>query len=66
MSTTVDIDQELLKKAARILDEKEESRLIHMALEALIERENARHLARLGGSEPELRPASRRRLEQAA
>ena len=66
MQETMDIDQELLKKAAQILGEKEKSRLIQMALEALIERESARHLARLGGSEPELRPVSRRRLEQAA
>ncbi len=56
MQATMDIDQQLLKKAAQILGEKEESRLINMALEALIVRENARHLARLGGSEPELRP----------
>ncbi len=66
MQATLDIDQQLLKKAAQILGEKEDSRLIHMALEALIERESARQLARLGSSEPELLPVSRRRLEQAA
>ncbi|WP_045215863.1 type II toxin-antitoxin system VapB family antitoxin [Desulfonatronovibrio magnus] len=62
MQETMDIDQELLKKAAQILGEKEKSRLIQMALEALIERENARNLARLGGSQPELRHVPRRRL----
>ncbi len=47
MNAFLDIHQQLLKKAARILGEKEESRLIHMVLDALIERENAHHLARL-------------------
>jgi hypothetical protein len=40
---------------------KEKSALVREALKALIERESARRLARLGGSEPELEPVPRRR-----
>ena len=39
---------------------KEKSSLIREALKALIERESARRLARLGGSEPDLKAAPRR------
>jgi hypothetical protein len=38
---------------------------VREALTALIERESARRLARLGGSETELAPAPRRRPESA-
>jgi hypothetical protein len=39
----------------------EKSALVHEALEALVEREAARRLARLDGSEPDLKAAPRRR-----
>ena len=39
----------------------EKSRLVREALKALIERESARRLARLGGSEPALKTPPRRR-----
>lgn len=42
---------------------KERAALVREALRALIERESARRLARLGGSEPELRPVARRQTE---
>ena len=41
----------------------ERTALIHAGLEVLIERESARRLARLGGSEPQLNPVPRRRPE---
>jgi Arc/MetJ family transcription regulator len=65
MRTTVNLDDKLLDEARRITGMKERTALIHEGLRALIERESARHLARLGGSEPELQPVPRRRPESA-
>jgi Arc/MetJ family transcription regulator len=59
--TTLALDDELLKKAQSLTGIREKSALIRDALKALIERESARRLARLGGTEPELKPAPRRR-----
>lgn len=61
MRTTLNINDELLRKAARLTGVTEKTALIHMGLEALIARESARRLARLGGSAPRLRPIRRRR-----
>lgn len=61
MRTTITIDDELLEKAAKLAGPLERSALVHEGLKALIERESARRLARLGGSQPELKAASRRR-----
>ncbi len=61
MRTTINLDEQLLGEAQRITGMKERTALIHAGLRALIERESARRLARLGGSEPELAPVSRRR-----
>ncbi len=65
MRTTINIDDELLAEAQRLTGTKERTALIHAGLRALIERESARRLARLGGSEPQLRPVPRRRSEPA-
>ncbi len=65
MRTTVALDDELLAKAQAFTGLKEKSALIREALKALIERESARRLARLGGSEPELAATPRRRPEPA-
>jgi hypothetical protein len=43
----------------------EKSALVREALKALIERESARRLARLGGSEHKLMPVTRRRPKAA-
>jgi len=59
--TTINLDDQLLGKAQRITGMKERTALIHAGLRALIERESARRLARLGGSEPQLQPIPRRR-----
>jgi Arc/MetJ family transcription regulator len=61
MRTTINLDDQLLGEAQRITGMKERTALIHEGLRALIERESARRLARLGGSEPGLRPVPRRR-----
>lgn len=61
MRTTLNIDDELLAAAARLTGEKEKTSLVREGLKALIERESAKRLARLGGSEPDLKPIRRRR-----
>jgi len=58
--TTINLDDELLEEAQRITSMKGRTALIHEGLRALIERESARRLARLGGSEAQLRPVPRR------
>jgi Arc/MetJ family transcription regulator len=65
MRTTINLDEQLLSEAQRVTGMKERTALIHEGLRALIERESARRLARLGGSEPQLRPIPRRRPEHA-
>lgn len=59
--TTLVLDDELLAKAKALTGLKEQSSLVREALKALIERESARRLARLGGSERGLRKAVNRR-----
>ena len=61
MRTTLNLDDLLLEEARRITGLEERTALIHEGLRALIARESARRLARLGGSEPQLRPSPRRR-----
>ncbi len=61
MRTTVKLDDDLLERAQKLSGLRERSTLLREALEALIQRESARRLARLGGSEPQLRAPPRRR-----
>jgi Arc/MetJ family transcription regulator len=61
MRTTLALDDNLLNQAQLMTGLKEKSALIREALKALIERESARRLALLGGTEPELEAAPRRR-----
>jgi Arc/MetJ family transcription regulator len=61
MRTTINLDEHLISEAQRVTGMKERTALIHEGLKALIQRESARRLARLGGSEPRLRPTPRRR-----
>jgi Arc/MetJ family transcription regulator len=63
MRTTLAIDDELLDEARRLSGVQEKSALVREGLKALIERESARRLARLGGSQPNLTPIPRRRSE---
>ena len=64
MRTTVNLNRESLAEAARLTGVSERTALIHAGLRALIERESARRLARLGGTQPDLEPAPRRRDAQ--
>ena len=61
MRTTLNIDDELLKKAARLSGIDEKTSLVKLGLEALITRESARRLADLGGTEKKLKNIRRRR-----
>jgi Arc/MetJ family transcription regulator len=61
MRTTLSLDDELLAKAQSYTGIRERSELVRQALKALVEREAARRLAQLGGSEPDLKPVPRRR-----
>ena len=63
MRTTLAIDDELLAKAQAFTGLTEKSALVREALKALIEREAARRLARLGGTQPDASAAPRRRPE---
>lgn len=66
MRTTLNIDDALLRKAAKLAGVEEKTALIHLGLEALIARESARRLAALGGTEKGLSPIRRRRSKKAA
>lgn len=61
MRTTLALDDDLVAKAQAFTGLKEKSSLVREALKALIERESARRLARLGGSQPGLKAPPRRR-----
>lgn len=65
MRTTLALDDALLTEAQRLTGTAEKSALVREALVALIERESARRLARLGGSDPAARSAPRRRAKSA-
>lgn len=60
MRTTLNIDDQLLAEAQRITGMAEKTALVGEGLKALIERESARRLARLGGTEPKLKAIPRR------
>jgi Arc/MetJ family transcription regulator len=61
MRTTLILDDALIEKARGLTGIPEKTSLVHAGLRALIASESARRLAALGGSEPALRPAPRRR-----
>lgn len=61
MRTTLNIDDDLLEEARRMTGIAEKSILVREALRALIERESAKRLARLGGTEPQIETIPRRR-----
>ena len=61
MRTTLNIDDEVLEKASRLTGIKEKTALVRLGLEALIARESSKRLAKLGGTEKDLQPISRRR-----
>lgn len=61
MRTTLNIDDALYEEAANLTGVREKTALIKEGLIALIQRESARRLALLGGSDPNATAAPRRR-----
>jgi Arc/MetJ family transcription regulator len=61
MRTTLNIDDALLKEAQRLTGIQERTAVIHEGLRLLVQREASRRLARMGGTQPQLRPIPRRR-----
>lgn len=60
MRTTLALDDDLVTEAQRLTGTMEKTALVRQALRALIERESARRLARLAGSEPDAKSVPRR------
>jgi Arc/MetJ family transcription regulator len=61
MRTTVTLDDDLLAKAMKLTRGLDRSTVLREGLKALIERESAMRLAKLGGTQPQLEPVPRRR-----
>lgn len=60
MRTTIALDDDLLAEAQRLTGTQEKTALVREAFRALIQRESAQRLARLGGTEPQLGEIPRR------
>jgi Arc/MetJ family transcription regulator len=61
MRTTLNIEDNLIEKAKKITGIKEKTALVKLGLEALIARESARRLAKLGGTQKQLQAIPRRK-----
>lgn len=66
MRTTINLDDDLLAQAQKLSGLTERTALLREALLALVQRESAQRLARLGGTEPQLAPVPRRQAAAAA
>jgi Arc/MetJ family transcription regulator len=63
MRTTIAIDDELFAKAQKFAGVTEKSAVVREALKAFVEREAARRLARMGGTQPNAKAPPRRRFK---
>jgi hypothetical protein len=61
MRTTLIIEDQLLERAAKLTGVKQKTSLVKLGLEALITRESGKKLGKLGGSEKQLSPITRRK-----
>jgi Arc/MetJ family transcription regulator len=61
MRTTLNIDDKIIEKASRLTGVTEKTALVRLGLEALIARESSKRLAKLGGTERNLKAIPRRR-----
>jgi Arc/MetJ family transcription regulator len=64
MRTTINIDDDLLAKATKLIGPMDRTAVLSEGLRALIQRESAKRLARLGGAQPALKAVPRRRTER--
>ena len=62
MRTTLNIDDQLYEEAVRLTGVKEKTALLREGLKALIQRESAKRLSLLGGTEPQLDEIPRHRI----
>lgn len=66
MRVTATIDDELFEEAQDLTGIENRAEVVRAGIRALIERESARRLAKLGGTMPDLKPIPRRRFESAS
>jgi Arc/MetJ family transcription regulator len=64
MRTTLNIEDSLIKKVSKLTGIKEKTTMVKLGLEALIAMESSKRLAKLGGTEKELKRISRRRIAE--
>jgi len=64
MRTTLNIDEKLLAQATELSGLHEKTAVLHAGLKALIQRESARKLAALGGTDRKLKAIPRRRSKR--
>ena len=62
MRTTLNIDDQILRKASELTGINEKTSLVRLGLEALIARESSKRLASLGGTEKGLQNIPRRKI----
>jgi Arc/MetJ family transcription regulator len=64
MRTTLNIEDSLIKKVSKLTGIKEKTTMVKLGLEALIAMESSKRLAKLGGTEKELKRIPRRRIAE--
>ncbi len=64
MRTTLNIEDTLVKRASELTGVKEKTTLVKLGLEALIAKESAKRLAKLGGTQRQLKAIPRRRIAE--
>ena len=60
MRTTLNLDEAILKKASELSGISEKTHLLHEGLKALIAKQSALRLSKLGGTSPKLKNIPRR------
>ncbi|MBF0363468.1 MAG: type II toxin-antitoxin system VapB family antitoxin [Oligoflexia bacterium] len=63
MRTTLNLKDELIKKAQEVTGVKQRTALIHKGLELLIQREASKQLVELGGTDKSAKCAKRRKIK---
>jgi Arc/MetJ family transcription regulator len=64
MRTTLNIEDSLIKKVSKLTGIKEKTTMVKLGLEALVAMESSKRLAKLGGTEKELKRIPRRRIAE--
>jgi Arc/MetJ family transcription regulator len=64
MRTTLNIEDSLIKKVSKLTGIKEKTTMVKLGLEALIALESGKRLAKLGGTEKDLKRIPRRRIAE--